>query len=973
MRLKVALLTVVSVFFLSVCVVKASTIYTQSSPAPLQVNNSLEKLNESISKLYKEYEDLDINNKDTWYFKEEGEGKDCAGNPFLTSGGDIRLFRYNQAVLQEGLNSWDGKNYRDLNIVYGSGNDVDPKLPVGNTVLTWKGKSQSRYLGFTIKGFLYENPNFPWDAGWNGVQIQNFKFIKYPWYDPDVHARYIIRKNEFTSNDVKAKYGGTEAYQNLEALIQIGMDEHYAGVKGSDIAVNCSNQNYVYDRGGKPKNEDGSDGEWVDFVQVIQPPTYYSWGTGWAFLDWNGDDNPDSYMTVPIAPFSYADVHNLYVRVLESTSSAPEGTDVTVVLRIMSTFDKTIPLETSATWKIYEKSTNRLLATEELPNIIIEEGQKLLRKTYKVPSGGLKFVFSVNNTNPPKPEEGGTTDRNNPIYLDNEVEIPVNALQRQDGHALPYELYYDVLSRKAQFGLGSKGNSLTLSARLELPPNSDSVQYYWDGPTVGGLTVTNGNERALSNFTVENNDPARPDETTVTRTPIIKGIVLREKFGDKPGEEWKDNFSALEDTSMISFNGKVSKPYGTLVKVALPLGGYTWVSGGGGTISAYFQPGSLPFKPTVKVYHGEDQPVSARGPVYDVNGSPRYKYNYGLSDHSEFSAGEQSTADDPTNQTKKFAWEGRRYLDIPVLRYMYHAGVDGNPEGDYEPILGKLPRKFQHKDTAEVKYEILTSYKDHFEPDRQLAEDGKTKRFENAPFATDLSAWQGHDGDRDYFPLKAGYYYRPYAQYKATVKTVSYLRAGEKSEHAAIVEKVKDSFWAQTTLSHSDENGNEISVPYEIDRNVAYRTDLVKRERLQYSPDRVEDDVEEPTGTNGLYKRLLEGWDSSATVDSFTNYKYREYVKPLEDKEIYRIEEVTEITFTVNPHGDKFYTHPNLRDNDYTINAGFAEFTQSFNNGEEDNEVKVSRIEGPDNDGLIDTITFTIFDSMFDDVYNESR
>ena len=894
---------------------------------------------------------IDMVNPETWYFKN------------IASAGALQTAYIDNAISRAKENG-KGLSSERYWFVYGIGS---------GDVKYWGGQRQQRYLGYNRDGHTFDNPDFPWDD-WSGTQIQDYEgFIVRPWNNREVCNKYNIGNNSFNSSDplFKSKLSSKAQIDDLEKNIQLGMNIFYGDATGKDVVSGKYQTNKVYTKNSKPKFPDGTEGKWVDFVQIIQPPTYYSWGTGWIFRNTDSDEEPEYYMTVPIAPFELVNGFNLETFFTESPSTVPEGRNVTVKAMVLSSNNKETVV-TNAKWEVYGNNPYRLIKTEEIKELDIVEGRRISVLTLNVPRGGVKVKFSVNYEDPHNPEETSPLG-----YTDNVAEININALEPSNAHALCV-LDYDMLSRKVRMGLGPDGAEKTLTARLELPTSySSNVYYDWDSNTntTGYLNIINRNTNVFSMDTpVIGSGTINESATVISRTPIITGIVERKFFGDLPGESWLPNGNdPIAGAADITYEGEISRNYIRYVWVEDIDGGGEWERSGGGTRTAYFQSGKQTLDITVKVYHGEDQPVSARGPVYDVNGSPRYKYNYGLSDHSEFSAGEQSTADDPTNQTKKFAWEGRRYLDIPVLRYMYHAGVDGNPEGDYEPILGKLPRKFQHKDTAEVKYEILTSYKDHFEPDRQLAEDGKTKRFENAPFATDLSAWQGHDGDRDYFPLKAGYYYRPYAQYKATVKTVSYLRAGEKSEHAAIVEKVKDSFWAQTTLSHSDENGNEISVPYEIDRNVAYRTDLVKRERLLYSPDRVEDDVKEPTGTNGLYKRLLEGWDSSATGDSFTNYKYREYVKPLEDKEIYRIEEVTEITFTVNPHGDKFYTHPNLRDNDYTINAGFAEFTQSFNNGEEDNEVKVSRIEGPDNDGLIDTITFTIFDSMFDDVYNESR
>ena len=57
--------------------------------------------------------------------------------------------------------------------------------------------------------------------------------------------------------------------------------------------------------------------------------------------------------------------------------------------------------------------------------------------------------------------------------------------------------------------------------------------------------------------------------------------------------------------------------------------------------------------------------------------------------------------------------------------------------------------------------------------------------------------------------------------------------------------------------------------------------------------------------TDNLFKKILEGWSFSGTQNSWTDKKYREYIKTAD---IHKIVEETTITFTVNPKLEKFNT-----------------------------------------------------------------
>jgi len=52
----------------------------------------------------------------------------------------------------------------------------------------------------------------------------------------------------------------------------------------------------------------------------------------------------------------------------------------------------------------------------------------------------------------------------------------------------------------------------------------------------------------------------------------------------------------------------------------------------------------------------------------------------------------------------------------------------------------------------------------------------------------------------------------------------------------------------------------------------------------------------------------MEGYSLSGSLDSYTKYKYREYVAG--NQKVYEITETTKVEIVVNGGNNKFYTHP---------------------------------------------------------------
>lgn len=185
----------------------------------------------------------------------------------------------------------NNKDYFDnLFIVYGSQH---------GSVLN----SQPQYLGETMEGLAYENYMYPW-GDWDGTQIQDLWLVAQPWRKEEIREKFVIDENKFSGSNPMFKQLKREIeLKNLEANIQKGLDIKYGGLPGSAKGVTNANKDKpIYTAGTKPRIDKWPTerGNWVDTVQVIQPPTYFSWGYGWCFY---GPPGLYSYFTVPIAPF----------------------------------------------------------------------------------------------------------------------------------------------------------------------------------------------------------------------------------------------------------------------------------------------------------------------------------------------------------------------------------------------------------------------------------------------------------------------------------------------------------------------------------------------------------------------------------------------------------------------------------------------------------------------------------------------
>lgn len=227
--------------------------------------------------------------------------------------------------------------------------------------------------------------------------------------------------------------------------------------------------------------------------------------------------------------------------------------------------------------------------------------------------------------------------------------------------------------------------------------------------------------------------------------------------------------------------------------------------------------------------------------------------------------------------------------------------------------------------------------------------------YPHAVFPTDKSL-QWYD-----YPIKSGYYFDPLGQYTCTVTTVQYKNSrNNTNEHRELVDKLKDAFHYQSQLQYTNDGVNYESLDITNRNNTVFGMNLLtintnynkNTKRLAHATD--------STGTTHTYfKEILEGYRESNTENSYSDFKYREYIK---SGNIYKVTETTKITFTVAPPaGNHLYTRVKMPDGDYAINVWM-----------ENVDLNRYKYSGLNINGIntIDNMTVTVTGSMYDDLNN---
>ncbi|WP_160323681.1 hypothetical protein, partial [Defluviitalea phaphyphila] len=551
----------------------------------------------------------------------------------------------------------------------------------------------------------------------------------------------------------------------------------------------------------------------------------------------------------------------------------------------------------------------------------------------------------------------GFYNRENAMIKDSEiVEIPMITKELPLFTSSGYSIDYDV--RKARFRHEVNGG-VPFVAEVKLPEkNYKGWNAWWEGNTEGDLSYTLEDSKGLVNNeeTIDYGE-INEDNERIIREPVLiwetdKIDVYGEDLGIENAEERIDKF-------VINTSGGISRLAGYSYEEEYSYDECTTDENGERTCETYTD---------YETIYGEEV-VSATFPSNTDEVEIQSLFFNGSEMPLRYFGGEIGSYEESSNREEKriLVWEGERY-EIPVKRFMRYVDENGETTDIVEEdAYGGNPRIFQHLDEVEVTYKVETSLKDHFKEDREKARNNpnnyKGEIFENAPFATDTNL-QWYD-----YPIKSGYFYRPYGEYIVTVRTTIYKEGGGGTEkHKEIVEQIKDSFETNITLPTMKINGDavigldgtqydEIPVGIEEDYFIEEEYELPYDEG-PLSPEEYLYGTEESLlgGTDELYRQILQGWESSESSEYQDMYKYREYVK---EGNIYKIVEETVLTFTLNPNMNKYYIVPQTKNGHYNFSIGFKSFDNGYVTvGETIKSIPVTNF---------DDITFTVIGSMYDD------
>ncbi|KNY27498.1 Athe_2463 domain-containing protein [Pseudobacteroides cellulosolvens] len=905
------IIAILLIFLITLGIYKIPYSYAEEINGKITVDNSLKLFNESM-KLFYGMKNVDKNNPDTWYFV----------NNIVRNG---NYYSINTDLIKNAV--IDEEHYYNLFIVYGSQYSV-----ADNNQIYFKGKLEPRYLGFNQEGDNFENPNHPFDS-WGGWKITDKVFIKNPWDNTPLSIKYNFVRSRFSGSEINlSRPDGTTYKGNLEKNIQLGLDLVRGPQTGKDLLVNPGKyaDTRLYDVGSKPIDpETGKPGQWCDFVQVIQPPTYYSWGHGWIFRD-NGSGY--NYMSVPIAPFKLLQ-DNISVQINTTpVFSVYEDTEVNISSLVTADTDEAV--KTSAHWEGVDASGKSIFDSKD-PEFTIENGKKQSNiKTPALKSGKYTFKFTVNNQANPSPVES--------VYVDNSVKVTINVIPRVTINGT-VTLDYDVLSRDFHRPLNNGNN---ISAVLELGENTETTRYTWiPNTTNGALDVTRTDpQNIFSGFKVLNNPPeVSSNKTTVNKTPIATASIKRQSLGDNPGWLYARNLIDLISVPVINYSGSVTREfkkevYGvvsysestdntTNPATTIKTPNYGWIYDGGGEMEALFNPlGTEPITVIAHVFNG----------TASLPKEKKFRQEYSASESSD--------------TKKKMYWVSQSF-NLNVHRWMKHLSSNGSVKS-LEARPGQFDRVFKGQEEAEITYKVETPISKYYEYDRKNARNQEppgNKSYPRVPFASD------EDYSSIPYPFKSGYYFNPAGKYSVTLKTVTYKNRQELTQnHKDLLESIQNSFQFSSNLIYE-----ESKKKYNLNINRTSNLLTITRGQTQSHYELIPHSPNNNGYTHEMFKEILEGWSESETIGSFNNYMYREFISD-SNAPVYKVTETTTLTFEVNKNNKKLYTDYDMPDgNNYWMRASFNDFTY-----------KGMKIKGT---GMFDNIGINVVDSAYNDLFNDEN
>ncbi|WP_410771628.1 hypothetical protein [Fontibacillus sp. BL9] len=842
-----------------------------------------------------------------------------------------------QQQIEEGIRNPD--EFKGFDIVYGGSH---------GTKIIHKGKEMFRYSGYNIEGDHVSTREFPWDAGWSGTQIHNFRMKENPWKIGKVSPSEF---DDFPNNFKKPIPEKLKEYLpkgNFEQQIIKALNKEYAGQPYSKYMYNNQNSTLatksVYSKDGAPK------GGWVKYVHIIQPPTYLSQGMGRIYMT-------STYKDIPLAPFIQTEASDISAEFADLPTGALVGEDVTVSVFVRSSFPKS---ETSTfSWTITRKSDgmplnhaeNQLMfsgaATTASGSLsIATNGKRRLNVSFTMPESDVRIQFKIN--------EDGESPKES-ILTNNVLDSDPNAVKLLTPQPLPY----DLLSKRVQLDLPSN------TATLTLPALQDAR---WVGYATGKLEVTNRTPDLLRLFDVSNNPDVNEPSESITRSPITLFTIKREDFGDDPvNKKWLnlDNpGTPLTKTGEVHYEGSVSRDYEYT---------YSWseCTGEGEdkvcTTKSRTESG-------VETANFESNSVKEPYEMYVYNGRkevPRLTYRDEIEENQNDSL------------KKNLFWTNEPYM-FDVIRWMYDQELNGKK--NWRQVPGQYPREFIQQASGVVDWDIESSLSTEYSQSRKAASDKSNKKslYDKAVFPTDREL-QKYD-----YPIKSGYYFNPAGSYTFTVKTVLFRDqkpVDMTKDHKDLVEGLIHSFRYESDLMYINNNKEAVNVRNEelakrgggferktgvlsVENNKGVNGEvLVNVLDGSKEPSRFNQEIDEIPykNTRGgdshkFWKMILEGYGESYTETSNSYYNYREYVKS--GQHIYKITETSTITIVVNPDNKMLYTHANMPDGDYNIKVWFDDTDLTKGN----HTYKIlNTLKGVEE---LDSMQITVIGSMFDDLNN---
>lgn len=809
--------------------------------------------------------------------------------------------------------------------VYGSPDEGTEKATLyGNDERRIDDNNEKRAIGFTYLDDPYANPKFHID---DITYVR--RWIKEPWILPtpvqkslkkellpdDPRDKHTYQYLTYEPNSHSTAYSVMNQWMNSNNLLPDKIED----MTGNRKFFNKAIENVPEVLKDNPE----------DYIYMLQPPTYHSWGIGIAFYYYggNGPDNmsqPNYYLYYQYFRYKpFAMLENdlsAHFELLPSTANAGDPVEVAVALQSTFKDAKTTDFE----WDIRAKNGEKLSVTysghADDPSGEIEIGgnnERLLRAKFTMPASDVSINFTMNK------------NHNTPIertYDNNDLASSPTAI-KSITPSPPYKsnqevLDYNVLSKRLIYPLNG-GSAIT--ATLSKPSDAD-----WNGNATGSLNVSNGQPNLFREFKVLNNPPVNEASATISREPIIDMKILRTDFGDDPVHgrwlNWATPGTPKYRTGDIPASGSVSRPYVIETVVC-----HTSTNDQGqeerdcdtvyeyGTSTAAFP------------NHTDEVTIGAR--IYNGMASlPALTYENKIDNNSTSSL------------LKKLYWKNEPY-SYNTVRWMAHEDAYGSPY-NWTAVTGQYERKFTHQAEGEVGWKVEQSQSQAYEPSRTAAKNKQNvkSQYDIAVFATDKELQKYN------YPIKSGYYFNPAGKYTFTVETVTFKQSnGRTQDHKDLVDKVIDSFRYESDLIYIDNNKNAVNVRGEKlssrGNRPVMKTGVLTRNNpngvngwklLHVNDDDYDRDVEEITSAQDssgtlhpYWERVLEGYIASRTQDSQTDYKYKEYVKSGQPK-MYKVTERTTVTITIGPgDGKKLYTHAHMPDGAYNIEVSVGDVNLS--------------------------------------------